>query len=905
MADNRTMEEMLQAPTKGYVDAIVVPYILVENFEIRTGLLSLIQANQFHGFESNNPHDRISNTIANPRGDLKAITTQSGVSYDEPAIPPHFSYLPKVVGQKKLSLPELTATRMILELADRSTTRPADIAEDVFVKVGKFHFPTDFIVVDYVVNPRVPLILWRPILRIRRALIDVYGKELTLCVDDEAITFKVGQTSKYSYNDVESINLIDVIDVACEDLEEIEACLTRKSIPSGIDDTNFDLEGGIRLIEKLLNDDPSSYPFPPIELNMEEIKTIKSSIDEPPELELKELPSHLEYAFLDVFKPAVQHQRRVNPKIHEVIKKEVIKLLDAGLIYSIFDSSWVSPVHCVPKKGGMTVIENEDNELIPTSGLIFTEMPMTWSHGVTLVNVKYGVTHRLSTVYHPQTSGQVEVSNRGLKRILERTIGENRTSWSDKLDDALLAFRTAFKTPIGCTTYKLVYEKACHLPIKLEHKAYWALNRFNFDLKTTGDHEKVQLNELNELPNQAYENSLIYKEKTKKIHDFKIKNHVFNIGDRVLLFKSRLKIFSGELKTRWTEPFTVAQVFPYGTVDLSQTDEPNFKVERPGMITMVLRIYLGYLSFVPRNPPTLTHIPASIFELVEPLLELERTPNQRLHRRNRRVPFDQRNNPLRHPRIVYPLILNINYFRNFLDILQNYDPMDDEPMWVVDHVVALTPSSAITILETANEFAIKGNHLTLVKGNQFDGRTKTDPHKRIHAFFGICDMFKYRDTKNEAVRLMMFPLSLTGEAKTWFKINQEVINATASGIFLYKTPNQAYQLLEDKVILKLDWVKKQKTKSSLKKTVDFADEGNSNFDTDRIMAQMDAMTLKIDAQYKELYSNAKKTKPDLNDDDTPMSREEEAKFMQTFRKTRFHNDYRDRDLNHDNWRSKD
>ncbi|GKE37348.1 reverse transcriptase domain-containing protein [Tanacetum coccineum] len=188
------------------------------------------------------------------------------------------------------------------------------------------------------------------------------------------------------------------------------------------------------------------------------------------------------------------------------------------------------------------------------------------------VMLKYGVTHRLSTAYHPQTSGQVEVSNRGLKRILERTIGGNRASWSDKLDDALWAFRTAFKTPIGCTLYKLVYGKACHLPIEFEHKAYWALKHCNFDLKTTGDHRKVQMNELNELQDQAYENSLIYKEKTKKIHDSKIKNRVFNVGDRVLLFNSRLKIFSGKLKTRWTRPFTVAQVFPYGTIELSQTD---------------------------------------------------------------------------------------------------------------------------------------------------------------------------------------------------------------------------------------------------------------------------------------------------------------------------------------------
>ncbi|GJY28255.1 reverse transcriptase domain-containing protein [Tanacetum coccineum] len=167
--------------------------------------------------------------------------------------------------------------------------------------------------------------------------------------------------------------------------------------------------------------------------------------------------------------------------------------------------------------------------------------------------LKYRVTHGLSTAYHPQISGQVEVSNRGLKRILERTVGENRASWSDKQDDALWAFSTAYKTPIECSPYKLVYEKACHLPIELEHKAYWALKHANFDLKTVGDHRKVQLNELNKLRDHAYENSLIYKEKTKRIHDSKIKNHVFNVSDQVLLFNSRLKMLSVRENSRRTK----------------------------------------------------------------------------------------------------------------------------------------------------------------------------------------------------------------------------------------------------------------------------------------------------------------------------------------------------------------
>ncbi|GJZ24912.1 reverse transcriptase domain-containing protein [Tanacetum coccineum] len=138
-----------------------------------------------------------------------------------------------------------------------------------------------------------------------------------------------------------------------------------------------------------------------------------------------------------------------------------------------------------------------------------------------------------------------------IEKTVERgTVGKNRASWSDKLDDALWAFRTAYKTPIGCTPYKLVYGKACHLPVELEHKAYWALKHANFDLKTAGDHRKLQLNELSELRDQAYENSLIYKEKTKKLHDSKIKNRIFNVGDSSLAFQLPIKDFLRKAQIR-------------------------------------------------------------------------------------------------------------------------------------------------------------------------------------------------------------------------------------------------------------------------------------------------------------------------------------------------------------------
>ncbi|GJW07746.1 reverse transcriptase domain-containing protein [Tanacetum coccineum] len=275
---------------------------------------------------------------------------------------------------KKLSLPELTPTCMTLELADRSITKPIGIAEDVYLKVGKFKFPADFVVVDFDADPPVPLILGRNFLKTERALVDVYEGELTLHVGKEAYSQEV-----LGFSDV---------------------------IASGNLTPYYD--------PIVSTSSPTLTPFG-------DTKTDKSSIDEPPEVELKDLPPHFEYAFLEGdnkflviiakdlsveekaalikvlkshkraiawklsdikginpefcthkilmeedYKPAVQHQRRVNPKIHNVIKKEVEKLLNAGLIYPISDSPWVSPVHCVPKTGGFTVVENDENKLIPT-----------------------------------------------------------------------------------------------------------------------------------------------------------------------------------------------------------------------------------------------------------------------------------------------------------------------------------------------------------------------------------------------------------------------------------------------------------------------------------------------------------------------------------------------------------
>nr|GEU40776.1 reverse transcriptase domain-containing protein [Tanacetum cinerariifolium] len=486
---------------------------------------------------------------------------------------------------------------------------------------------SDFVVIDFDADPRVPLILRRSFLKIRRALIDVFEGELTLRVGKEAITFNLDQTSRYSanYKDM-TANRIDVIGMACEEysqevlgffdvitsgnptpyydpivsttfptltpfensdffFEEVDAFLDLEDDLTllKVDQSYLDSEGDILLLKAFLKDDPSLPPpnqgnyLPEVrkELKICKAKSDKSSIDEPLEAELKDLPPHLEYVFLEgndklpviITKDLSMEEKttlitRTSNQRFNIREESILKsMMSLNKSPGATSRKHFWPIHYASKtmaeaKSNYTTTEKEmlavvyafekfRSYLIMNESIVYTDHsslkylfakkdskarllrcilllyeftfkvidtkgaenlvadhlsrlenphqnvldPKEINESFPLKTLNLVSTH--ATTYHPKKSGQVEVSNRGLKRILKRTVGENCASWLDKLDDTLRAFQTAYKTSIGYTPYQLVYGKACQLLIELEHKAYLALKHANFDLQTTGDHKKV------------------------------------------------------------------------------------------------------------------------------------------------------------------------------------------------------------------------------------------------------------------------------------------------------------------------------------------------------------------------------------------------------------------------------
>nr|XP_025625316.1 uncharacterized protein LOC112717526 [Arachis hypogaea] len=201
---------------------------------------------------------------------------------------------------------------------------------------------------------------------------------------------------------------------------------------------------------------------------------------------------------------------------------------------------------------------------------------------------KYGIIHKVATTCHPQTNGKAEVSNQKIKRIVEKVVKPHRKDWSSKLGDALCAYRMAYKTPIGMSPFRLVYRKVCHLSVEIEHKAYWTVKDCNTGYGV-GVKRKIQLVELENLRLEAYENSRLYKEKMKAVHDQNIRMREFKAGELVLLYNSRLRLMPEKLRSSWEGSYRVEKDKPYGVYHLRHASSPNiFKV-----IGLRLKLYHG------------------------------------------------------------------------------------------------------------------------------------------------------------------------------------------------------------------------------------------------------------------------------------------------------------------------
>ncbi|GKC40671.1 reverse transcriptase domain-containing protein, partial [Tanacetum coccineum] len=481
------------------------------------------------------------------------------------------SSIPERTTQPLLGLGEPTSTRMSLELADRSIQYPRGIVKNVLIKVDKLVLPIDFVILDMPEDSRILIILGRPFLATTRAMINVFNKKITLRVGDDEVIFNMDQSN------IEIKDKKGAENLAADHLSRLEnphmEVLTKKEITDEFPDEHLMVQKSkIKEDERcqdLLWEEP--YAFKLCADNIMR-RCVAGS-------ETLEILAHCHLGPTGGHHSANVPQRRFTSSVFISLVSLRMLMNFMGpfpqsrgnkyiLVAVDYVSKWVE-AQALPTNDARVVVKflrslfawfGVPKALISDRGTHFCNSQLEKALQ------RYGVTHKLSTPYHPQSNGQTEVTNMAIKCILERSVGYNLRDWSEKLNDALGAFRTAYKTPTRYTPFRLVYENACHLPIEIEHKAHWELTQCNMDLTFAKSH-LMKLNGLAELRDDVYENTRIYKERTKKWHDSRLRGDKdFKVGEKVLLYNSRLKMYHGKLKSKWSGPNIGRRVYPYGDV---------------------------------------------------------------------------------------------------------------------------------------------------------------------------------------------------------------------------------------------------------------------------------------------------------------------------------------------------